>query len=80
MNDLKLTNEQEQMIQIFTKALPLLRKELGVSQTELGLKIGKSRQMISLMERGLSNMSWNTFLSIVLFFKVNYEQDKKKYD
>lgn len=77
MNDLKLTSEQEKMVNIFVRALPTLRKEVGVSQTLLGQKIGKSRQTISLIERGASPLTWDTFLSIILFFKVNYNKDKK---
>ena len=74
----KITEEQQQMIDVFIKALPRLRKELGVSQTQLGEKIGISRQMVSLIERGVYPMSWSTFLSIALFFKVNYYRDKKQ--
>lgn len=66
------------MIDAFTIALPELRKELGVSQTLLGEKIGISRQMLSYIERGINPMSWNTFLSLALFFKVNYAGNKKK--
>jgi len=77
MDDVKLTKEQQSMIDVFVIALPHLRKELGVSQTTLGKKIGLSRQMVSLIERGISPMSWSTFLSIALFFKVNYNSDKK---
>ena len=78
MDDLNLTPEQKQMIDIFVKALPNLRKELNISQTALGQKIGKSRQTISSIERGLAPLTWDTFLSIALFFKVNYNKDKKK--
>lgn len=71
-----LTEKQEKMIDLYVKALPLLRKELKVSQTLLGKKIGKSRQMISMIERGEAPMTWETFLSIALFFKVNLYRDK----
>ena len=77
MDDLNLTKEQKEMIDLFVKALPLLRKELNVSQKTLGQKIGKSRQTISSIERGLSPLTWDTFLSIALFFKVNYNRGKK---
>jgi DNA-binding XRE family transcriptional regulator len=76
LNEVKLTARQQQMIDAFTIALPRLRKELNVSQTVLGEKIGISRQMISFIERGIHPMSWSTFLSIALFFKVNYGRDK----
>ncbi len=80
MNDLKITKQQEEMISIFVKALPDLRKEIGVSQTVLGEKIGKSRQTISLIERGEAPLTWDTFLSIILFFKVNYSKKEKEFN
>ncbi|MDR0852347.1 MAG: helix-turn-helix transcriptional regulator [Clostridiales Family XIII bacterium] len=77
MDELKLTKEQQEMIDAFTTALPKLRKEIGISQNQLGEKIGISRQMVSLIERRVNPMTWSTFLSIALFFKVNYGRDKK---
>ena len=77
LDEIKITEEQKKMIETFSIALPKLRKELGVSQTVLGKKIGMSRQMVSLIERGINPMSWSVFLSIALFFKVNYGKDKK---
>ena len=63
--------EQQEMIRVMTQALPHLRKELHVSQTELAEKVGVSRQMISLIERGIQPMTWTLFLAIVFFFKSN---------
>lgn len=77
-DETKLTDEQRRMIETFKIALPKMRKELGVSQTQLGEKIGHSRQMVSFIERGVKSMSWNTFLSIALFFKVNYNKKDKE--
>ena len=77
MDEIKITEEQQKMIEAFSIALPKLRKELGVSQTLLGKKIGMSRQMVSLIERGINPMSWSAFLSIALFFRVNYRKGKK---
>lgn len=77
MDEIKLTEEQRRMIDAFTIALPKLRKELGVSQSSLGERIGISRQMLSYIERGIYPMSWSTFLSLALFFKVNYAGNKK---
>jgi len=76
MENLNLSEKQKEMIDIFVKALPFLRKELNISQTELGKKVGKSRQTISSIERGVSPLEWDTFLSIVLFFKVNWNKHK----
>ena len=66
------------MISILSQALPHLRKEMGVSQTELATKVGVSRQMISLIERQLQPMTWTLFLAIVFFFKCNNDFDKGK--
>lgn len=61
------------MIISFQKVLGQMRKELGVSQTEFGKKVGKSRQMISLLERGKVEMTWDTFVAFMYFFKVNWD-------
>lgn len=66
-----LTERQRKMINTLTQAMPYLRKELGVSQTVLATKVGMSRQMISLIERGKQPMTWTQFLAIVFFFKSN---------
>ena len=67
-----LSNEQEMMIKSFQRVLPQMRKELGISQTDFGKKVGKSRQMISLLERGEAEMTWDTFVAFMYFFKVNW--------
>jgi len=67
-----LSNEQQMMIKSFQRVLPQMRKELGISQTDFGKKVGKSRQMISLLERGEAEMTWDTFVAFMYFFKVNW--------
>lgn len=78
MVDYKINEDQQKMIHVLTQALPYLRKEMGVSQTELANKVGVSRQMISLIERQLQPMTWTLFLAIVFFFKCNNDFDKGK--
>ena len=78
MAEYKLSQEQHKMISVLSKALPHLRRDLGVSQTQLSEKVGISRQMISLIERGLQPMTWTQFLAIVFFFKCNNDFDKGK--
>ena len=78
MSDYKLSEEQRNMISVLSQALPYLRKEMGVTQTELAEKVGVSRQMISLIERRLQPMTWTLFLAIVFFFKCNNDFDKGK--
>lgn len=67
-----LSDEQRMMIHSFQKVLSQMRKELGISQSDFGKKVGKSRQMISLLERGEVEMTWDTFVSFMYFFKVNW--------
>ena len=74
--EFKLSEDQKKMVSTLTQALPFLRKEIGVSQTELANKVGVSRQMISLIERQIQPMSWTLFLAIVFFFKSNNDFDR----
>lgn len=53
--------------------LSSLRKEKGLNQTELGEKVGVSRQTISLIERGDYNPSVLVSLSLARVFEVNVE-------
>lgn len=78
MKENHFTEEQQDMVDTLTKALPLLRKELNISQTELAEKVGISRQMISLIERQLQPMTWTQFLAIVFFFKCNNDFDAEE--
>lgn len=78
MAEYKISEEQQRMISVLSQALPHLRKEMGISQTELANKVGVSRQMISLVERQLQPMTWTLFLAIVFFFKCNNDFDKGK--
>lgn len=80
-SEYRLSEEQKNMITTLSRALPYLRKELGVSQTELAVKVGVSRQMISLIERQLQPMSWTLFLAIVFFIKSNndFDRGRKKF-
>lgn len=53
--------------------LSSLRKEKGMNQTELGDKVGVSRQTISLIERGDYNPSVLVALSLARVFEVKVE-------
>lgn len=76
--NIEINNKQQEMINTLTQALPYLRKEFDISQTELAHKVGLSRQMISLIERGKQQMTWTQFLAIVFFFKSNNDFEKGK--
>lgn len=56
--------------------MQMLRGKLGISQAELAEMIGVSRQTINSVENGRQNMSWNLFISLILFF--SYNQDTKE--
>lgn len=53
--------------------MPTLRMQLGINQDELAVLIGSSRQMLSLIERKIRPMMWDTFLSILYVFRSNDE-------
>lgn len=65
------TIEKKNIIKDFTTALPILRASLGISQAEVAEKIGISRQTYCALEQRKRDVSWNTFLSLFLFFYVN---------
>lgn len=54
--------------------LPKLRELYNISQTRLGELLGKSRQQISKIERGVAPISWDTCLAIVM---LACKKDKK---
>lgn len=60
-----------ELITTLTPELVVLRAKAGVSQEELSDLIGVSRQTYSAIERGAKQMSWSTFLSLVLFYDCN---------
>lgn len=66
-------NERKKLLNEMVSILPMARKVVGISQTELGQKIGVSRQTISSIERGTVQLSWQIFLSLMLFFCANYD-------
>lgn len=57
-----LKNELQATLQ---SKLPELRNELGLSQEAFAELIGKSRQAVSLFERGELQITWETCLGIV---------------
>lgn len=65
-----LKNELQNTLQ---SKLPELRNELGLSQEGFAELIGKSRQSVSLFERGELKLSWETCLAI---FAVTINRDK----
>ena len=67
-----ITNaEKEYFIEELSNSLTLLRTKADISQEQIANIIGISRQTYGAMERKTKKMSWNTFLSLVLFFDSN---------
>lgn len=64
---------KEKYIRLMSQNLPILRIRLGISQEELAELTGSSKQMISLIERGVRPMMWDTFMSMQYVFRRNSE-------
>ena len=64
------------LVQNMTQNLLMLRKRLGLTQEELAEKIGVSRSTIISIENNKREMTWNTFLSLMLVFTKNESTDK----
>lgn len=73
MENIVNKSEKEELIQTLTGALPVLRAAIGISQGKIAEYIGVSRQTYCAFEIGKRQMSWNTFLSLFLFFISNAE-------
>ncbi len=64
------------LVRNMTTHLPALRTVLGLTQEELAQKIGVSRGTVIAIETGKREMTWNTFLSLVLLFTKNEATDR----
>lgn len=63
--------DKNKLIEILTDELPVLRAKLGISQNDISNIVGISRQTYSAIETKKRKMSWNTFLSLILFYGYN---------
>lgn len=63
--------EKAELIRTLTKELPALRAAAKASQEELAKVIGVSRQTYNAVEMQKKKMSWNTYMSLILFFDYN---------
>ena len=68
----KISFRQEYITKL-TDNLAMLRAKAGVSQATIADIIGIARQTYSNLETGKKPMTWNMFLSLILFFKENDE-------
>ena len=67
---------KDKLIRNMTDNLPMLRTRLGLTQEELANKIGVSRSTILAIENNQREMTWNTFLSLMLLFTKNETTNK----
>ena len=63
--------EMREMIGALVGELPALRALAGISQRDAAAMIGVSRQTYSAIENGKRQMTWTTFLALVLYFDAN---------
>lgn len=63
--------EKEQLVERLTKELPALRGAAQATQDEIANAIGVSRQTYNAVEMQKRKMSWNTYMSLILFFDYN---------
>lgn len=68
--------DRNKLIEILTDELPVLRAKLGMSQDDISNIVGISRQTYSAIETKKRTMSWNTFLSLILFYGYNEKTTK----
>lgn len=72
-----MTNtEKDLLLNRMVESLPVLRKQAGLTQSELAALIGVSKFTILAIEKQQRLLSWNTFLSLVLVFSKNPQTEK----
>ena len=64
-------NFKDNLIDILTSELKVLRAKAEISQKDLAERIGISRQTYGSIECGKQKMTWNTFLSLLYLFENN---------
>lgn len=62
---------KENYIEIMVENLIALRAKAGITQEELANLVGVSRQTYYAIETNRRALSWNTYLSLLLFFDTN---------
>lgn len=68
--------ERTEYITKMAKNLPTLRTKLNMTQEKLAKLIGVSRSTVILFEKAQRQMTWNTFLSLILIFSKNPDTNK----
>ena len=68
--------EKYELIEKLTPELTLIRAKAEISKEEIANIIGTSRQTYGAIERKARKMSWNTYLSLILFYDYNKKTHK----
>ncbi len=63
--------EKNEYIDVLTSELNTLRAKAEISQEGIANFIGISRQSYGAIERKMRRMTWNTYLSLILFYDYN---------
>lgn len=63
--------EKDHFISALTPELVLLRTKAEISQEDLASITGISRQTYGAIERKARKMTWNTYLSLIMFYDYN---------
>ena len=64
-------NEKEKIVAEFVELLPMLRARLGITQKELGDRVGATRQTIMFVENKRRQLTWSMFLSLAFLFVMD---------
>lgn len=68
----RLTKEEkDNLIARLTAELPALRGAVKATQDDIANAIGVSRQTYNAIESNKRKMTWNTYMSLILFFDYN---------
>ena len=63
-----MINMRLELYEQLRKELPVLRARLGVTQENLAMMVGCSRQTMNSIENGKKEMNWQLFMAIIAVF------------
>ena len=70
---MKYLTEKERLKQLGKKVVSL-RKDAGISQTDLCYEINIVISIINRLERGILNVTFNTLFKIARYFKIDVKE------
>lgn len=71
MNSTEFSKKRNEVMQIMTECLLVLRSSLNITQEQIASLVGMSRQMYSAYELNKKPLTWSAFMSLFLFFMLN---------